>query len=368
MLTSAKYPPEEGMGAYAYNVSKIMAERGHNVTLITRGSLSETKDEIVDNIKIVKPRFFPLYPFHVKVHGYFVNKYFNQESNKFDIVHIHTPLTPCIKTLIPILVTVHTPMLIDTRHQGSLFTKLLGRFVSFPIEKKLLDRADMISAVANSVASELKEYGITKDKVKIIKNGVDSKTFFPISVKKPKEKYILYTGRLGRRKGLFDLIECASILVKKYPDISFKIPGKGELLHELKKEVANKGLEKNFNFLGFVSKEKLIDLYQNATVYVFPSHYEGLPTVLLEAMACGVAVVTTAVSGSIDVVNHGYNGLLIPPKSPEEMAKAIKLILEDKEFAAELGKNARKTILEQFTWEKIVDDISDCYTTLTGKK
>jgi glycosyltransferase involved in cell wall biosynthesis len=94
-------------------------------------------------------------------------------------------------------------------------------------------------------------------------------------------------------------------------------------------------------------------LYQRAAVFVHPAHYEGLPTVLLEAMACGRPVVATAVSGALDVIQPGENGLLVPPRNPSEMAAAILRLLADPAMAERLGRAARHTVEERYSWEKV---------------
>jgi glycosyltransferase involved in cell wall biosynthesis len=121
------------------------------------------------------------------------------------------------------------------------------------------------------------------------------------------------------------------------------------------------GLQKHILFLGHVTREKLVQLYQNATVHVVPSHYEGLPTVLLEAMSSGIPVVATNVGGNSEVISSGVNGLLIPPKSPENMAKAISRLLDEQALRERIGRAARKTIEEHYTWDKIAENVTESY-------
>jgi glycosyltransferase involved in cell wall biosynthesis len=221
----------------------------------------------------------------------------------------------------------------------------------------------MITVVATSVAQELQEYPTQNKKIIVVGNGINSNIFTPIE-KKNKEKYILFTGRLSYRKGLFDLVECAKSICEKYPDISFVITGSGILSDKLRERIHELGIAKQFKFLGFVTREELITLYQNATLYVLPSHYEGLPTVLLEAMSCGLPVVATAVSGNLDVITHQKNGILIPPKEPKKLAEAISLLLDDEQLRKNLGINARKTIEEHYTWGMISNNFIKYYTSL----
>ncbi len=371
MLMSLPFPPKDGIGNYVDYLSKNLIRKGHQVTILTRGGY---KDEIrkFNGINVIYPKFFPIRPFHVDIHSYFVKKIFKiyNLEGKNDVIHVHTPLPPYIRSSLPVITTVHTTALTESQYCWnekknfrSLSEKLFGNSISYRIESKWLKKSAIITTVSNSVAQELKQYKINRDKIRVIGNGVDIRTFSP-SKEKNDQEYILYIGRLDPRKGLFDIIECGKYVCMKRPNTSFIIVGKGMLENVLKKKVREAGLQKNFIFLGFVDKKKLIQLYQNATICVIPSHYEGLPTVLLEAMSCGLPVVATAISGSLDVVSSGENGILIPPKSPKEMANAISMLLDNDEIRKKLGKNARKTIEERFTWDIISDKILKCYESL----
>lgn len=363
IITSASFPPEEGIGNYIYNMSKELIRKGHHVTIITRGS-SKLHEENFEGIRLFRVPFFPIYPFHVQIHGIFVKKLFSSIQSDFDVVHFHTPLPSPFETNLPTITTVHTPMKTDTGkielvNLFSVAVKLQGK-ISCRIESKLFETSDKITSVASSVSQELGEYGLNPKTVEVIGNGVDEKLFCPIQ-SKSKEKYILYTGRLSYRKGLFDFIKCGISICSRYPDVNFKLTGKGPLMDKLKKIVHESGYENRFEFLGHVEKNKLIELYQNATVFVLPSHYEGLPTTLLEAMSCGLPVVATAVSGNLDVLDSNNNGILVPIKSPDKMAEAVSSLLDDESLRTKFGIAARKTIEEKFTWNAISDKILRCY-------
>lgn len=367
VITSANFPPEEGIGNYVYNMSKEFIKKGHNVTVITRGDINRTHIENFEGIELYRVPFLPLYPLHVQIHGIFVKRLLKSIESKFDVVHFHTPLPPVIKTSLPTITTVHTPMKTDTGkvelvNPFSLAVKLQGK-ISYLLECDLFKVSDKITSVATSVSQELGEYGLNPDDVEVIANAVDENLFNPIE-KKNNEKYILYTGRLSYRKGLFDFIECGKMICAKHPDIKFKLTGKGPLHDKLQNIVKESGYEDRFEFLGHVDKSKLIELYQNATIFVVPSHYEGLPTTLLEAMSCGLPVVATAVSGALDVIESGKNGILVPIKSPDEMAEAISKILDDEKLMSDLGIAARKTIEDKFTWNSVSDRILNCYESI----
>lgn len=371
VISSAKFPPEEGIGNYIYNMSKEFIKKGHSVTVITRGSLERTSYENFEGIHLYRLPFLPVYPFHVHIHGVFVRKFIKSKELDFDLIHYHTPLPPVIKTELPTIITVHTPMKTDTSmvelvNPFSAAVKIQGK-ISCLIESKLFRISDKVTSVASSVSKELGEYGMNPADVEVIGNGVNEKLFYPIN-NKTGERYVLYTGRLSYRKGLFDFITCGINICSQCSDINFKLTGKGPLYDKLKQIVHESGYEERFKFLGHVEKSKLIELYQNATIFVLPSHYEGLPTTLLEAMSCGLPVVATAVSGNLDVIESGKNGILVPIKSPDKMAQAISSLLSDENLRIKLGIAARKTIEEKYTWDTISNKILYNYNFVIRKE
>jgi glycosyltransferase involved in cell wall biosynthesis len=372
-MIAREFPPVSGgIGYYVYNLSKGLIKKGHKVTVITRGSTRRVEKEVIDGINVYNATFFPLYPFHMALHGLFVNSLLKSLGPEFNLVHLHSPLTPSIKTSLPIVTTVHTAMRIDSRYHEvvdpySLAEKVQSMYFSPFLESQLLKLSNIVTAVSPSVASELNGYGMDSSKVAVMWNGVDEKTFFPIRNKEKMEKYVLYTGVLRARKGLFDLIKCAIIVKKTIPDIKFVICGTGPLLQKLKEQVRRVGLEEQVIFLGRVDRKKLIQIYQNATIYVLPSIYEGLPTVLLEAMACGLPIVATNIGGNRDIISSNVNGLLVPPSSPKEMAQMITLLWADESLRKRLGGSATETILKKYTWDMITDDFVHVYECLLQK-
>jgi glycosyltransferase involved in cell wall biosynthesis len=370
MIQSTSFPPEEGIGNYVYGLSTHLQKKGHDITIFTRGSFSHVQKEIFNNLRIIRVQFLPVYPFYIHLHGIFLNRVFKKMEDEFDFVHIHSPLCPVVNTTLPMISTIHTPMLVDTKiryeESGDIHSKIeqvMGRYISYRIEKKLIHRSDEITTVAQSVSQELLSYGLKKGRIKVMGNGVDDQLYYP-NTNNSDSPYILYSGRLDYRKGLFDLIDSCKKICTVHPEVFVYITGKGILLDKLKNRVKHNGLQDNFRFLGFVSRERLVELYQHATVYVIPSHYEGLPTVLLEAMACGCPIVATSVSGNLDVLTSGHDGLLIPPKSPDNMADAVIRLLDDPNLRKKLGINAYNTIKKRFTWDIITNKFLEIYHSL----
>jgi glycosyltransferase involved in cell wall biosynthesis len=250
----------------------------------------------------------------------------------------------------------------DQGSLGELLYSLTARVSSRRIIQSQADRSVRVATVATSVADELgKYYGV--DDAAVVGNGVNPEEFTPVDAR-PDEQYLLYVGRLGRRKGIEDLIKAASQVLAEH-EVHLKIVGKGPLREKLTEMVRDHGIGDRVDFLGHVERERLVELYQRSTVHVIPSHYEGLPTVLLEAMACGRPVVATAVSGSLDVIEDGVNGVLVPARSPEALATAVDDLLGDPARRDRLGQAARETILAEYTWEAIADEYVRLYREAT---
>lgn len=362
MVMSTPFPPEEGIGYYVYNLSKKLIERGNSVTIITRGGAFSTSIEEVEGITVVHAPYVPLYPLHIFYHGVFVNKVLNRVVDEIDIIHVHTPLAPYIKSNKPIICTVHTSILedaksIEVKGIRAFSHRMQANYVSRPAISHLIDRSQTVTTVFHSVANEIKSY-YGFEGAQVLANGVNPSEFCPVARKDG--NYILSVGRLDFRKGLLDLIDCAQLICKE-SKIKFKIVGKGPLERNVLKRIDELGLNEQVILLGHVDRNQLVSLYQNARLFVLPSHYEGLPTVLLEAMASGLPVVATNVSGCIDVIQDHENGVLVPPKEPKVMADAIITILSDSAFSDALGKNARDTINAKYTWDSIAGKYEECY-------
>ena len=376
MLVSAKFPAREGMGFYVWNLSRSLQKYGHRVTILTRGSRGQKDHEVIEGIQVRRPFFLPLYPFHVHLHAVFVDRLLHQVRSEFDILHLHTPLIKQPHVPVPSLLTVHTPMKADTAsiRVSSLYELLikLQAPISYRLEKELFERAGGITVVANSIAAELKAYGIDPSTVAVMGNGVDTELFMPgrLVERHPAGAslpYVLAVGRLAARKGFEDLVAAAELVLRSYPGVKFMIAGAGPLESRLADLIRTRGLDNKVILLGHIpGREALVDLYRRAAIFVHPAHYEGLPTVLLEAMACGCPVVSTAVSGALDVVENGVNGLLVPPRAPGLLAGTILRLLKEQGYPQSLGEAARRTIEERYSWSVVCQNYISQYEQLLG--
>lgn len=372
MITGAQLPPRDGIGFYVWNLSRFLASEGHGVDILTRGRARPTTRDTVDGISVWRAPFLPLYPLHVHFHGLFVDQLLGQLQPEPHLLHLHTPLVKHPASCLPALVTVHAAVrahadAVKADAAAGILVKLQAP-VSASLEKQLFRRARTLCTVSSSVASELELCGITRARAKVLGNGVDVDLFRPHETGQDSgTAYLLTAGSLGPPKGLDDLIECAGLVAARFPRVRFLIAGAGPFEGRLKATVARRGLRNTVIFLGHVSgRHRLADLYRGAAAYLHPAHHEGLPTVLLEAMACGRPVVATAVSGALELIQDGQNGLLVPPRAPDRLAEAALRLLSDPKLGRRLGAAARETVVERYSWEVIGRKYLDEYRCILG--
>jgi glycosyltransferase involved in cell wall biosynthesis len=375
MLSAAPFPPRspEGIAKYVYNLTLKFVERGHDVTVITRGSSWKIEEEHVQVlnalVRVYRVPTIPLYPLHVHIEGLLAKGLLRSLEPQLDIVHVHSPYVPAVKTCaVPIITTIHTLEGVDiAQYEGMGFRRLAFK-MSAPIfasmELSLFRNSKMLTAVSDHVFDELERYYSVSRKGVVLGNGVNEIQFSPLNKGSDEQYYVLYVGRMEYRKGLYDLVRCAKQVCEERPDVSFILVGNGPLAGSIVRESRRIGIARNVVLAGYVSESRLVELYQNASVCVIPSHYEGLPTVMLEAMSCGVPVVATDIGGQVDVISNGMNGYLVPVKSPRRMARIICALLSNENLRKTVGRAARRTIEERYTWDIVSSRVLECYSRL----
>jgi len=369
MILSTPLPPREGIGFYAWNLACYLTRQGHRVHLITRGGYRPTLREDVEGITIWRPTFIPVYPFHVHLHGLFVSRLLRELESAIDVFHLHMPLVPLISTDRPILITFHSSLNLDAQLTPveSLYTLLmkLQSPISYRLELNNIKYATRVTAVSPWVAEAIQNYPQNPGNIEIMGNGVDTNDFKPADQNERREKVVLTVGRLGPGKGLHDLIEAAGVVIQEIPEARFLIVGEGNLRASLEKLIHQRRLENCIQMTGHISnRARLIDLFRKASLFVLPSHHEGLPTVLLEAMACGCPVLATRIGGIPYVIQDGENGRLISPGNVRELSQGIIHLLENCQLSISLGRQAHKTVEERFSWETIGAQFVQLYRSL----
>jgi len=365
MIMSTPFPPEEGIGYHVYNLTNELIKRGDKVTILTRGGFIESRGE-VDGIDYIKLPFFPLYPFHVIIHGLFVNKFLNNNSKKYDLVHIHSPLSPVPNTSIPIVSTIHSSIVGDSRNNEILDLKgIVSGFLSVTTSKKLINKLLLKSkitiTVSNTVCGELKQYYGYHNAI-VIGNGINVNEF-KINhgeVGIPSIPTLIYVGRLSEGKGIFDLLDGIKLIQQTRP-VKLLICGKGRLRKKIEKYISINQLENSVVMMGQVSHGQLIDLFGKSSIFISPSYHEGLPTAVMEAMAAGVPVLLSNIQAHKELIEENYSGFLFLKGDSEDFRKKLLYVLENQKSWNIIRKNAREIVEYNYSWAAIVNRIANTY-------
>lgn len=223
----------------------------------------------------------------------------------------------------------------------------------------------LTSIVQQEKLKELCDY--ENDNIVIIPPGVDVHHFYPpregdkkIKTGLP-EKYVFCLSRIDTNKGHDLLLHAWDIVRKQVDDVDLVIGGGSPnpkprelgVFATMDKIIADAGMENRVTRIGYVPDDMMRPFYQQAELFVMPSLFEPFGMTSQEAMACGTPVVASKFGGIRNTIRDGYNGFLVDPSSPEEFAEAILKLLKDKEKCSEIGHNAYKVILEEYSWEAI---------------
>ena len=193
------------------------------------------------------------------------------------------------------------------------------------------------------------------DKIRLHYHGVDLEKF-SATPHRPNESppLILAVGRLVEKKGFPDLLQACALLKARGKFYRCLIIGEGPDRKSLTKLIKRLGLEGIVDLPRAMSQEELIEVYRQATIFALPcrvlqnGNRDGIPNVLLEAMAVGIPVVSSAVSGIPELIASGEDGLLVPERGVEELAEALEQLLDNPALRARLASNARATVFERF--------------------
>lgn len=264
-----------------------------------------------------------------------VNSILYKNSYKYVICH-YAPSVFCVpKTSISVLVLHGVPS--ENQIQNDISIKV----------------ADKVIAVSEYIADEWTARHNPKNQIEVVQNGIDSQYFSPdLSI--AKEIDVFFVGRLIKIKGVQYLLHAIKE-IRKERDITVVIGGTGPYETELKNMCDKLDLNKIVKFLGYIPEKDLLSYYRRSKVCVFPSYdREGVLTTLLEASSTGSAVITSKCCGMLDFIKEGYNGLFCTPKDSHDLAQKIEGLLDNENTRDILGRSARKSILEGWTWEKSI--------------
>lgn len=245
----------------------------------------------------------------------------------------------------------------DISHDSLPFRLFLG------FRNAILKKAQAFSAISPEIASEWTASGIPENKICLIPNSVDTTRFVPVESEQkallrkklnlpPTDIIAIYTGRLVSYKGLPLLLKVWNELRSKHENTLLTLAGSGGLdIHnceaELREYVISAGLENDILFLGTV--QNVPEYLQASDLFVFPTENDAFPSSIIEAMACGLPVVTTPVGAIKTIISQEKNGLLVQPGNFQQLYEALDVMVSDQVLASRLGQAAVLTVQDQYS-------------------
>lgn len=181
--------------------------------------------------------------------------------------------------------------------------------------------------------------------------------FGTFSLQKPlekREKLVGYIGRLSEEKGILNLVESAPQILNTVKDAKFELVGEGHLKNTIEQFLERTALYSKVKLAGWIAHDKIPDYLNNYKLLVLPSYTEGLPNIMLEAMACGTPVLTTAVGSISQFVRDRQTGFILENNSPECIAKNVSRALNDPELK-QIALNGKMLVENEFNFEKAVN-------------
>lgn len=220
-----------------------------------------------------------------------------------------------------------------------------------------LRRVDKIVAVSQATKKDIMRFfKIPEKKIKVVYLGFERKSQLPEQKIKTPEKFFLFVGVIKERKNILNVVKAFKEFKENHPDYKLVIVGKGQgkYFQKIKEFVRNKGLYEDVIFFGYLNNKQLAYLYRRAQALVFPSIVEGFGLPVLEAMDCGLPVITSNISSLPELANGA--ALLVDPYNVEEIKAAIQKLIEDKDLRNKLITKGFEQA-KKFSWDKCANEL-----------
>lgn len=351
------YPGVGGSGILATRLGIELAKKNNDVHFITyeRPFAVQGIDHENIHIHLVSVLDYPLFkypPYTISLGSEMVR--ISQKEN-LDVINVHYSIPHATAawinkqmTKVPYVVTLH----------GSDVT-ILGSDPSYlPVNNYSVEQADAVTAVSDFMRREAYErLGVEKE-VKVIPNFVDSEIFKPADCKTDikgleNNVVIIHVSNFRSVKRVPDLIYAMKIVTKENKKAKLILVGDGPERHNVERLIDHLNLNGSVRITGF--RSDVANLMRCSDIGVLSSETESAPLTLLEGMSSGLPMIATNVGGIPEIIKNEINGLIVPPKNPEAIAKQLITLVHDSNLREKIGKKARETIIEKYTSTKVVD-------------
>ena len=394
-------PHSGGQGVYLHYLSRYLRRRGHSVTVIS-GPPYPNLDDDIDLVKLesldlyanglasVRPRHFlsrlGRIEWFSKLTGGFaepytfgerIKKWFVGREDEFDIIHDNQTIADGILDLqtrgLPLVTTIHHPITRDYRvalaAEPRWYMRLLiHRWHSFLwMQKRVAPKLKSVVTVSSASATDIAtDFGVAPESISVMHLGVDTEMFRPLPTI-TREPYRLMTTASADAplKGLSHLLRAISALRPAYPHIRLTLVGRPKPDGETQRLINSLGLADCIDCCKGISHDEMVEKYARATVAVVPSMYEGFGLPAVEAMACGVPLVSTSGGALAEVVADA--ALVVAPGDGDALAQQIKRLFDDASLRDEYASRGLKRVEQHFCWERCAERMEAYYRERIGQ-
>ncbi|MGW0480237.1 glycosyltransferase [Nonomuraea sp. NPDC003214] len=358
-----------GQNVYVAALAVALAGRGHSVVVHTRRSdpVRPVSVPLAPGVTVSYVQAGPLAPVPKDELPPYMPEFTERLAERWarrrpDVVHAHFWMSgqAALDAAdgVPVVQTFHALGTVKRRWQGGADTSPAHRIAT---EREIGERADAILATCRDEVLELRAMGVPERRITVVPCGVDVDAFRPDGPVAPRDgrPLVLSIGRLVPRKGVDTVIAA----LRRLPDADLVIAGgraDDEEAVRLRDLAGRYGLADRVRVIGSVPREDVPALMRSADVLVAVPWYEPFGMVPVEAMACGVPVVASAVGGHLDTVAGA--GLLVPPRRPRALARALRDVLDNPDRRRELGEAGARRARDRYGWPRVAELTEAVYT------
>jgi glycosyltransferase involved in cell wall biosynthesis len=369
-----------GQNNHVADLACALAEAGHEVDVYTRRDGPDRPETIAmrDGVRVVhvpagpaapvpKHRLLPMMP----QFGDWLAERWSTGDARPDVAHAHfwmsglATLSAARRTGVPVVQTYHALGSVRRRHQGAADDSPSGRIA---YERTLGQQVDLVIAQCRDEVGELLRLGVPRARITLIPSGVDQRRFGPVGPVAPRtagRARILTVGRMVERKGFADLVRAMAavpaaecVIVGGDAGRDLAADPLGRRLRALADSI---GLGDRLRLVGAVPRDDMARWYRSADVLAAVPWYEPFGLTPLEAMACGVPVVASAVGGLVDSVADRVTGVLVPPRDPDSLSTALRRLLAEPMRRQAYGTAALDRVHRCYSWPRAAAALAAAY-------
>lgn len=394
-MVSSQFPPLwGGVGATTYWTAVKLAERGHQVDLVTRRfSKGQRTPDLPEGLSVHHVPMAPLPMAFAASFGNNAVKWLLGSEERYDVLHNHSNM--CLlshehydEVPYPIVSTIHgtwrgersmiswrdvTPSLESLNDLAVLYLSPI--FDQY--EDHAIELSDAIIVQCDSEIEAIARRGVENRHGRMVKlpAGISADTYHPDRADPevvarygadPDRPVVLAVNRLAARKGVFDMLDIIARTRRDIPDTQLLVVGTGPQEASMRKRIASLGLEGAVRLTGPIPFPDLQALYATADAVLFTSFWEGQGLVPGEAMSSGTPPVATEVGWVPELIEQGQNGYHFPVHDVEAAAGHLEKLLTDEGLRQRLGQRGRQDVLDRWEWEHHIDRLEKVYQEVLG--